>query len=141
MRQRVHLISLGVEDLERASAFYDALGWQRATDCPPGLVAYDLYGATLGLYPKAELAKDMGLTGLPAGSGAVTLSNNVREKSEVAAIVALARAAGAEVLKEPRDVFWGGHIAYIRDPDGHIWEIAHNPFSPPADDGAFQWGG
>ncbi|MEM7547810.1 MAG: VOC family protein, partial [Pseudomonadota bacterium] len=67
MKQRVHLITLGVEDVEKAALFYDALGWTRADNCPPGLVAYDLYGATLGLYPRADLARDTGLE-LPRGS-------------------------------------------------------------------------
>lgn len=140
MRQRVHLITLGVEDLEKAASFYDTLGWERAGETPPGIVAYDLWGATLGLYPRADLARDMGVD-LPNGSGSATFSNNVREKSEVAEIVTAARAAGARVLKEPHDVFWGGHIAYFADLDGHVWEIAHNPLSPLGANDEFQWSG
>ncbi|MEM7546820.1 MAG: VOC family protein, partial [Pseudomonadota bacterium] len=120
--------------------FYDALGWTRADNCPPGLVAYDLYGATLGLYPRADLARDTGLE-LPRGSGAVTLSCNVREKGEVAAVTAAASAAGAKVVKPPHDVFWGGHIAYFADPDGHIWEVAFNPHAPLGPNDEFQWNG
>lgn len=140
MRQRVHLMTLGVDDLDRSRAFYEALGWSATKSDAPGIVAFDLYGATLGLYPRAELARDIGRE-LPRGSGSLTLACNVREKSEVAAVVEAARAAGAEILTEPQDVFWGGHIAYFADPDGHIWEVAHNPFAPLGPNDEFQWSG
>lgn len=139
MRQRVHLITLGVDDLERAATFYDTLGWTRA-EGPPGIVAYDLWGATLGLYPRADLARDMGVDP-PRGSGAVTLACNVREKTEVADVVDAAERAGAKVLKEPHDVFWGGHIAYFADPEGHVWEITWNPHAPLGENDEFQWNG
>lgn len=139
MRQRVHLITLGVDDLERARAFYAALGWT-AAEAPEGVVAFDLWGATLALYPRADLARDMGRD-VPRGSGAVTLACNVRELHEVAEVVEAARAAGAAILREPHDVFWGGHIAYFADPDGHVWEVAFNPFSPLGANDEFQWGG
>lgn len=140
MKQRVHLITLGVETLAEASAFYDALGWRRAADCPPGIVAYDLWGAALSLYPRADLARDIDVE-LAQGSGSVTLACNCREKSEVAEVVDAARAAGARVLKAPHDVFWGGHIAYFADPDGHVWEIAWNPKAPLGENDEFQWTG
>lgn len=140
MRQRVHLITLGVDDLDRAAAFYDALGWQRVPDAAPSLIAYDLFGATLGLYLRAKLAEDIGQE-LPKGSGAVTLSCNTREKAEVAMVIAAARDAGASILKDPYDVFWGGHIANFADPDGHVWEVAYNPFSELGPNDEFQWGG
>lgn len=139
MRQRVHLITLGVDDLDRAAAFYDALGWRRA-ETPSGIVAYDLWGATLGLYPRADLARDQGRD-LPRGSGAATFACNMREKAEVAEVVAAAEAAGAVVLKQPHDVFWGGHVAYFEDPDGHVWEVAWNPHSPLGPNDEFQWSG
>lgn len=140
MRQRIHLITLGVDDLDRSRAFYEALGWAAAKSDAPGLVAFDLWGATLGLYPRADLARDIGRD-LPRGSGSLTLACNVREKAEVAEVVDAARAAGAEILAEPQDVFWGGRVAYFSDPDGHIWEVAHNPFSPLGPNDEFQWSG
>jgi predicted lactoylglutathione lyase len=140
MKQRVHLITLGVEDIGVSAAFYDAMGWKRADKCPPGIIAYDLYGATLGLYPRADLARDMGVK-LVTGSGAVTLACNVRAKAEVSEVIETARAAGAHVLKEPHDVFWGGHIAYFSDPDGHFWEVAYNPHAPLGAHDEFQWNG
>jgi uncharacterized protein len=140
MRQRVHLITLGVDDLDRSREFYRALGWAPVADAPPGIVVYDLYGASLALYPRADLARDMGRD-LPHGSGALTLACNVRERAEVAEVVAAARAAGAEILREPHDTPWGGHIAYFTDPDGHVWEVAHNPFAPLGSEDQFQWAG
>jgi catechol 2,3-dioxygenase-like lactoylglutathione lyase family enzyme len=140
VRQRVHLITLGVDDPERARRFYRALGWSPVAGTPEGLVVFDLYGASLALYARAELARDTGRE-LPRGSGALTLACNVRSRGEVADVVAAARAAGAEILREPHDAPWGGHIAYFADPDGHIWEVAYNPFAPLGADDQFQWAG
>ena len=140
MEQRVSLITLGVSDMERSAAFYEALGWARV-DSPDGVIAFDLLGLTLGLYPRDKLAQDIGLDAGELGHGAMTLSYNVREKPEVVALIEAASAAGARVLKAPADVFWGGHHGYFSDPDGHIWEVAHNPFSPLSEVGEFRWDG
>ncbi len=140
MEQRVSLITLGVPDMERAAAFYEALGWQRA-ESPDGVIAFDLISQTLGLYPIAQLAEDIGLPVGELGTGAMTLSHNTRRPEEVDSLMAAAEAAGAEILRPASDVFWGGYIGYFRAPDGHIWEIAHNPFSPLAENGAFRWNG
>ena len=134
------MITLGVDDLTRAARFYEALGWRRAEACPPEIVAFDLLGATLALYPRQELARAIGRP-LPRGSGAVTLACNVREKAEVAETVAAARRAGASVVSPPADAAWGGHAAYVEDPEGHVWEIAWNPFAPLGPDDAFRWRG
>ena len=140
MEQRVSLITLGVADIDRAAAFYAALGW-RAVDSPDGVVAFDLISQTLGLYPLDKLAEDIGLPVASLGTGAMTLSHNTRSKEDVAVLLTAAEAAGAEVLKPAQDVFWGGHHGYFRSPDGHIWEIAFNPFSELAGNGAFCWNG
>lgn len=142
MDPRISLITLGVADLERAARFYEALGWQRAPS-PDGIVAFNLLGQTLGLFPRDELAKDIGLPvdRLVPGAACVTLAHNVRSKEDVAPILAAAEAAGGKVLKPAQDVFWGGFHGYFADPDGHYWEVAYNPFSPLGGDGAFQWGG
>ncbi len=140
MDQRISLITLGVTDADVMAAFYDALGWQRV-ETQDGVVAYDLIGQTLGLYPLSKLAEDIGVEVAALGRGAATLGYNVREKDEVAAILSRAEAAGATILKPASDVFWGGHHGYFADPEGHIWEVAHNPFSPLAKDGAFRWNG
>jgi catechol 2,3-dioxygenase-like lactoylglutathione lyase family enzyme len=140
MRQRIHLITLGVEDLDAAAAFYTALGWRRVAGTPAGIVVFDLWGASLALYPRADLARDIGRD-VPRGSGAVTLACNVPAREEVAPVIEAARRAGATILREPHDASWGGHIAYFADPDGHVWEIAWNPHAPLGRDGEFQWNG
>jgi len=138
MDHRISLLTLGARDVDALAAFYDGLGWARV-DSPDGVVAYDLIGQTLGLYPLEKLAEDIGVSPLDLGRGAMTFGYNVREKSEVAEIVNKAVAIGASLLKPPQDVFWGGHHAYFADPEGHIWEIAWNPFSPLSEKGEFRW--
>jgi catechol 2,3-dioxygenase-like lactoylglutathione lyase family enzyme len=140
MEPRVSLITLAVRDPDRSAAFYEALGWTREPG-PEGVIAFDLLGQTLGLYPRADLARDMGLPEEALGTGGMTLSHNLRTRDEVAPLLARAEAAGARILRPAHDVFWGGHIGYFADPDGHIWEVAFNPFSKLRDDGAFCWGG
>jgi len=141
MDQRISLITLGVRDIIRSAGFYESLGWCRV-DSPDGVVVFDLLGQTLGLYPRENLANDLGLD--PAQIGGflgITLGYNVREKPEVAAILAKVEPAGGRVLKPASDVFWGGHHGFFTDPDAHVWEVAFNPFSPLAANGAFQWNG
>lgn len=140
MEQRVSLITLGVADMAASATFYRAMGW-REVESPDGVIAFDLIGQTLGLYARAKLAEDLGLEAGTLGHGAMTLTYNVRAKEEVARVLAAARGAGARVLKEASDVFWGGHHGYFADPDGHIWEVAYNPFSALREDGAFRWNG
>jgi len=140
MDQRVSLITLTTTDMDRAAAFYEALGWARV-DSPDGVIAFDLIGQTLGLYPRADLARDMGLEESDLQGSGMTLSYNVSEKDEVAPLYERALAAGAKPIRPPHEIFWGGYIAYFADPDGHIWEIAHNPFSPLGPKSEFQWNG
>lgn len=140
MQPRVSLITLGARDLPALATFYEALGWVRE-DSPDGVVAFDLIGQTLALYPLEALAADIGIAVARLGHGAMTLAYNVRDKSEVAPLLARAEAAGARVLKPAKDVIWGGHVGYFADPEGHVWEIAWNPGAPLAEDGAFQWNG
>lgn len=127
--QRVTLITLGVSDLERARSFYEALGWTPAQQTP-GIIFYQLDGLALGLFGREDLAKDQGRPGTPLGTGAMTLAQNFNDRESVDAAYAQALAAGAEALKAPEEVFWGGYSGYYADPDGHVWEVAHNPFSP-----------
>jgi len=140
VEQRVSLITLGVADMEQSAAFYEGLGWRRV-ETPDGVVAFDLLGQVLGLYPVEKLAGDIGLEVADLGVGRATLSYNCWEKEEVAALLARAEIAGARILKQAADVFWGGYHGYFADPDGHVWEIAWNPFSALGPDGAFQWNG
>lgn len=140
MDPRISLITLAVNDLDRAAQFYTDMGWTRA-ETSPGIVVFDLLGQSLGLYSRADLARDMGLDPADLGTGAITLACNTRSREEVDTLFAAAQSAGARALKQPHEVFWGGYIAYIADPDGHIWELAFNPFSPLRADGAFRWAG
>ncbi|MDA7427179.1 VOC family protein [Primorskyibacter aestuariivivens] len=140
MEQRVSLITLGVRDMAASADFYERLGWQRV-EAQDGVVAFDLIGQTLGLYPLAALAEELGVTEDRLGCGAITLAHNLRSKEEVCALLSRVEAAGGTILKPAQDVFWGGYHGYFADPDGHIWEVAHNPFSPLAEDGAFRWNG
>ncbi|MFY0618047.1 VOC family protein [Shimia sp.] len=141
MEQRVSLITLAVKDVATSAAFYEALGWQREPG-EEGVVAFNLLGQTLGLYPRAALAEDLGVEEDEIGGfSGVTFGYNVRTKEEVAPVLAAVEAAGGRVLRQAGDIFWGGYIGYFADLDGHVWEVAHNPFSPLSDEGAFRWGG
>lgn len=140
MDQRISLITLGVRDMQATARFYEALGWARV-DTQDGVVAFDLLGQTLALYPIEKLAEDIGMSVDALGHGAATFACIVAAKDEVAPMLARAQAAGGKILRPASDVFWGGHIGYFADPDGTIWEVAHNPFAPLGPQGAFRWNG
>ncbi|WP_400085241.1 VOC family protein [Yoonia sp. R78084] len=125
--QRVTLITLGVADLDRSKAFYAALGWTPTND-EGEVVFYQINGMVLGLFGLAPLAKDQGRPDAKLGTGAVTLAQNFTTDADVDAAYATALAAGATPLKAPEKVFWGGYSGYYADPDGHVWEVAQNPF-------------
>ena len=133
--QRVTLITLGVDNLARARVFYEGWGWQ-ATTAQEGVVFFQMLGAALALFGRADLAADQGRPGAMLGTGAMTLAQNFATRTEVDAAFASALAAGAVALKAPQEVFWGGYSGYFADPDGHVWELAMNPFWPLADDGS-----
>ena len=132
--QRVNLITLGVDDLARSRKFYMALGW-RPTEDLPEVTFFRLRGCMLGLFGRNALAKDQGRPGATLGTGAMTLAQNFPSESGVDAAFADALSAGAEPLKPPEKVFWGGYSGYFADPDGHVWEVAHNPFWPLDEEG------
>ena len=135
MEQRVSLVTLGVGDLARARAFYEALGWR--TNAAPGedVVFFQAGGMIVGLWGRAELAEDSGVED-SAGWGGITLAHNVRSPGEVDAVVTEAEAAGATVTRRGAETFWGGYSGAFTDPDGHAWEVAHNPHWTLADDGS-----
>jgi predicted lactoylglutathione lyase len=133
--QRVTLITLGVRDLERARAFYAALGWSPAQEAP-GVAFYQIHGAALALFGLQDLAADQGRPHATLGTGAATLAQNFRTHEEVDAAFARGVAAGASVLKRPEPTEWGGYAGYFADPDGHVWELAVNPFWPLGPDGS-----
>jgi hypothetical protein len=136
IKQRVTLITLGVADLTRSRAFYARLGWQEHGESQDTVVFFQMQGAVLGLFPLSELAKDQGRPDTVLGTGAVTLAQNFATGAEVDAAFADALAAGGTALKPPEKVFWGGYSGYWADLDGHVWEVAMNPFWPLHDDGS-----
>ncbi len=133
--QRITLVTLGVDDIARSRAFYEALGWQPA-EAQEEVVFYQMHGAALALFGRSALARDQGRPGVALGTGAITLAQNFATEAEVDAAWSAALAAGAAPLKAPERVFWGGYSGYYADPDGHVWEIAMNPFWPLGPDGS-----
>jgi catechol 2,3-dioxygenase-like lactoylglutathione lyase family enzyme len=126
MRQRLTVITLGVSDLTRARDFYEAIGWR--SESPPEIevVFFEAGGLVLSLWDRHKLAEDSGVEP-GSGYGGVTLAHNVGSPAEVDAVIAEARRAGASVTREPGETFWGGYSGVFVDPDGHPWEVAHNP--------------
>ncbi len=139
MKQRVSLITLGVADLERARRFYEALGW--ATGAEPGddVVFFQAGDMVLALWDRARLAEDSGVRD-GGGWGGVTLALNFASPPEVDSAIEEARAAGAEIAREPAETFWGGYSGVFVDPEGHPWEVAHNPRWTVTEDGGVRLG-
>ncbi|HWM34728.1 MAG TPA: VOC family protein [Pseudolysinimonas sp.] len=135
MKQRLGLVTLGVRDLAVARDFYHRLGWRESSRSVPGDVAfYDLGGSVLALWSRELLAEDSAVTD-SGGWGGVTLAHNVGSPSEVDAVLAEAAAAGAVIGRPGAPTEWGGYSGLFLDPDGHPWEVAHNPGWPLDDDG------
>ncbi len=135
MEQRVSVITLGVRDLARARRFYEALGWRAGAASQDDVVFFQAGGLVLALWGRATLAQDSG-TRDAGGWGGVTLAHNVRSPAEVDAVMARAEAAGATIARPAGETFWGGYSGVFIDPEGHPWEVAHNPGWPLLDDGS-----
>lgn len=127
------LVTLGVADLARSKRFYEALGWQ-AHPGDDGVVFFQTGGIVVALWGRSELAEDSAVVD-SGGWGGVTLAHNVRSPAEVDELLAAADAAGATIGRSGAATFWGGHSGVFIDPDGHPWEIAHNPYWTITDDG------
>lgn len=140
MEQRISLVTLGVADLERARGFYEALGWRSASQPDQGVVFFQAGGVIVGLWGRAQLAEDSGVTD-SGGFGGVALAYNVGSPEEVDATLAEAERAGAVVARPGAPTFWGGYSGVFHDPDGHPWEVAHNPFWTLGDDGSISLSG
>lgn len=137
MKPRVSLITLGVRDLARARAFYEKLGWQSNSKPDEGVVFFQAGGMVLALWGRAELAQDSVVRD-GGGWGGVTLAYNTGSPEEVDAVLAEAKAAGASIGRAGARTFWGGYSGVFMDPDGHPWEVAHNPFWTIREDGSIQ---
>jgi hypothetical protein len=128
MKPRISMVTLGVDDLEKSVAFYEqGLGLPRI-DSPPTVAFFNLNGTWLSLFGRDSLAKDAGVACEKANFNNVTLAHNLESEAEVDALFAEVLAAGATAVKTPQKVFWGGYSGYFKDLDGHLWEVAHNPF-------------
>jgi catechol 2,3-dioxygenase-like lactoylglutathione lyase family enzyme len=134
VEQRLSLVTLGVANLDRARRFYEALGW-RETPRAEGVVFFQSGGLVVGLWGREELAADSGVDDT-GGWGGITLAHNVASPAEVDAVIDEARTAGATIAREPAATFWGGYSGVFVDPDGHPWEVAHNPAWTLAEDGS-----
>ncbi len=134
VEQRLSLVTLGVGDLEASRRFYEALGWRPAAS-PDGVYFFQAGGMVFALWGRDELAVDSGVTD-DGGWGGITLAHNVSSPAEVDAVIEEARAAGATIAREPAETFWGGYSGVFVDPDGHPWEVAHNPGWPLGEDGS-----
>ncbi|HEY9458088.1 MAG TPA: VOC family protein [Gaiella sp.] len=139
MEQRVSLVTLGVRDLAKARAFYEALGWRSGAAPADNVVFFQAGGLVVALWGRAELAEDSTVEDA-GGWGGITLAYNVSSPGEVDAVIEEARAAGATIGREPAATFWGGYSAVFLDPEGHPWEIAHNPHWTIGPDGSTSLG-
>ena len=127
---RISLVTLGVEDVARATAFYEKLGWTKSSASQDSVTFIQLKGTVLGLFSREALAHDAQVENTPKGFSGVTLAHNVTSERGVHAVFKFALSCGATEIKKPEKVFWGGYSGYFADPDGHLWEIAYNPFFP-----------
>ena len=139
MKQRLSLVTLGVTDLARARTFYEALGWRTGAGPEDDVVFFQSGGMVVALWDRARLAEDSCVED-GGGWGGVTLAHNVGSPAEVDAVLSEARAAGASIPREGAATFWGGYSGVFVDPDGHPWEVAHNPGWMIADDGSTRLG-
>ena len=133
MEQRLSLVTLGVSDLARAEAFYAAVGWERGND-DDEVVFFQCGGLVIALWDRGALAEDSTVAD-PGGWGGVTLALNLRSPAEVDEVLDQAEAAGAVIGRRGAETEWGGYSGIFVDPDGHPWEVAHNPFWTVTDDG------
>jgi hypothetical protein len=127
MKPRINLITLGVEELARSIAFYEALGLPRFSYESEEIAFFRLDGTWLALYPKQALARDAGLSAESSGFSGFTLAHNLASREEVDGVMSEALQAGAQLLKPAQETFWGGYAGCFTDPDGFVWEVAHVP--------------
>jgi uncharacterized protein len=135
MEQRLSLITLGVADLGRARAFYEALGWKTRANPDDDVVFFQAGGTVVALWSRASLAEDTAV-GDAGGWGGITLAYNTRSPEEVDAVLDEAKRAGGTIARASAATFWGGYSGVFFDPEGHAWEVAHNPHWTFADDGS-----
>jgi hypothetical protein len=129
MEQRITFFTLGVNDLQVSTGFYETnFGWKRSAMSTENIVFFDLKGIHLSLYNRKALAEDATIDEAGSGFKGFTLAHNVGSEKEVDELIEDLRNKGVTIVKEPQKVFWGGYSSYISDPDGNLWEIAFNPY-------------
>jgi len=138
---RISMVTLGVADLAASTAFYESLGWTRSTASMPTITFFEMQGSVFGLYEWSALADDAKVPAEGSGFRGVTLAMNLASTDEVDDVFAEWIAAGAASVVEPHTAFWGGYSSYVADLDGHLWELAHNPYARLDDDGRLVMGG
>lgn len=137
--QRITMITLAVRDIEKSRGFYKALGWAEAEGGNEKIAFYEIHGQLFSLYTRDALTEDLCMPIHGRSTGTITLATNYESKDAVDAFFETAKSAGAIVICEPKDVFWGGYSGYFADLDGHLWEIAYNPFLTYAEDGSIKF--
>lgn len=129
VRQKINIITLGVHDLEKALEFYEkGLGWKRSAASQGDIVFFPMGGIILALYPRHLLAEDITINNDATGFSGITMAINTTSETETDEILSQVKLLGATILKPAQKVFWGGYSGYFKDPDGHIFEVAYNPF-------------
>jgi hypothetical protein len=137
MDQRLSVVTLGVSDLARARAFYEALGWKTGAGPDDDVVFFQAGGLIVGLWSRESLAEDSAVEDT-GGWGGITLAHNVASPEDVDTVIAEAEAAGATIGRPGAATFWGGYSGVFIDPDGHPWEVAHNPHWTLGNDGSVE---
>lgn len=133
--REISMVTLGVKDLAAASRFYEGLGFKKSSASDSNIVWFCTNSTVLGLYPWNMLAEDMQVKSDGSGFRGIAMAMNMTDKDGVDHMIEKARSGGAKIIKEPQMVFWGGYSSYFEDGDGHIWEVAWNPFTPVDADG------
>jgi uncharacterized protein len=128
MEPRLSLVTLGVNDVAKSRAFYEALGFKAGSASQESVTFLDAGGVVLGLYARSALAEDATVADSEPGFSGVALAHNARSEADVDAVLAEAVAVGGTLIKPAEKAFWGGYSGYFADPDGHLWEVAYNPY-------------
>ena len=134
----ITLVTLGVADVQASAAFYEKLGLKRAPASQEAVVFFDMGGVALGLFGREPLAEDAGVLSAGQGFRAVTLAWNQKDEEAVDEAIIRAVESGGRLVKAAEKVFWGGYSGYFADPDGHLWEVAYNPYAPLREDGSME---
>ena len=135
---KISMVTLGVADVAASTAFYETLGLTKSPMSQESVTFFQAGPCVLGLFGRGSLAEDGHADGTWTGNGGFSISYNVPSEADVDRMLAHAETIGAKILKTPQKVFWGGYHGYFADPDGHIWEVAHNPFAPVDENGVIR---